>query len=156
MKEIVFNINSNEEIWDLIDKKFNHILIHKFNPNETLEWWNTDIRMKNKVLFENVAVRNMEFDISTDLNGLKSILSLNTNQLRIYQFDRPLPNTLSFDYLPENSLEKILLQNGLKHSFFCDFEFITISSSIEDFIKNIEENDQFKQRIRDRRNIIKP
>ena len=154
MKEITFDINSNQEIWSLIDKDYNHIFIHKFMPNETIEWWKTDIKMKNNETYEKLEVRNMEFDILTDLNGLKKILDLNTNQLRIYQFDKPVPNTLSIEYLPQNNRERILQQNGLKIFYFCDFEFLTISSFDEKFIKDIEDNELFKVRIEERKNKI--
>jgi len=140
MKEITININSNQEIWSLINKECNHIFIHKFMPNESIAWWNTDIKMKNNETFEELEVRNMEFDILTDLNGLKKILDLNTNQLRIYQFDKPVPSSLSIDYLPQHNRERILQQNGLKNFYFCDFEFLTILSSDEKFIKDIEDN----------------
>lgn len=151
MEEIIVDINSNEEIWTLIDKNYNHIFIHKFTPNEMIEWWKTDIRMKNNEIFEKLEVRNMKFDILTDLNGLKKILDLNTNHLRIYQFEKPISNTLSIEYLTQNNLEQILQQNGLKHFYFCDFEFLTISSSSEKFIKDIEDNELFKERIEERK-----
>lgn len=141
MKEITFEINSNQEIWTLIDKNYNHILIHKFMPNESFEWWKTEIKMKNKETYDKLEVRNMEFDILTDLKGLKKILDQNTRQLRIYQFDKPISNTLSLDNLPQNNRNQILLQNGLKHFYFINFEFITISSSNDKFIKDIEDND---------------
>lgn len=138
MKEITINIDSNREIWSIIDKNFNHILIHKFMPSEALEWWLTDIRLKNNEKISNVKVRNMTFDVLTDLNGLKKFLDQNTNQLRIYQFDKPVANTLALDFLPEKNREQILLQNGLKHFYFCNFEFLTIASADKHFINNIE------------------
>lgn len=152
MKELVFEINSNEEIWELIDKNFNHIFIHKFMPNKAIEWWSTNLKMKNNETFENLSVRNMEFDISTDLAGLQKILTLNTYQLRIYQFDKPIPHTLSLEHLPENNRKKILQQNGLKQSYFCDFEFLTISSVDDKFIEGIENNPIFRDRIEERKN----
>lgn len=151
MKEIIFDINSNQEIWSLIDKNYNHIFIHKFMPNETIEWWQTDIKMKNNETYEKLAVRNMKFDILTDLNGLKKILDLNTHYLRIYQFDKPIPDTLSIEHLPSNNRDRILQQNGLKHFYSCDFEFLTISSSSEQFIQDIEANELFKERIEERK-----
>lgn len=82
----------------------------------------------------------MVFDVLTDLNGLKNILEQNTNQLRIYQFDKPVANTLSIDFLPEKNREQILLQNGLKHFYFCNFEFLTKASADKQFINDIENN----------------
>ena len=154
MKEIFFEINSSEEIWTLIDKNFNHIFIHRFTPHEAIEWWKTNITMKDNEVYQNLEVRNMQFDISTDLNGLQRIINLHTNHLRIYQFDRPIPNTLSFEHLPSYNRDKILKQNGLKHTYFCDFEFITVSSSDENFINTIKENQVFKERIEERKSRL--
>jgi len=154
MKNLCFEINSNEEIWSLIDKNLDNIFIHRFIPKESLGWWKTDLKMPNNVLFENIEVRGMEFDIRTDLNGLKDIIEMNTNQLRIYQFEKPLPDTLVLEYLPEINREKILLQNGLKHFFFCDFEFLTIESVDLKFINQIEKNETFVNRITERKKLI--
>ncbi|ESU25053.1 hypothetical protein FEDK69T_02430 [Flavobacterium enshiense DK69] len=137
MKTIRVTIDSNDDILNVVDKNLNYIFIHKFMPNAAVEWWKTDLKMKTGEVFD-FQVRNMEFDIQTDLDGLKIIIELNTNQLRIYQFDRPVPSTLSLELLPEKLRESILKQNGLKHIFFCDFEFLSISSFDEDYIDRIE------------------
>ena len=154
MKILCFEINSNEEIWSLIDKNLDNIFIHKFMPNERIGWWKTSIKMPNNILFENLEVRNMEFDIRTDLKGLKEIIEMNTNQLRIYQFEKPLADTLVLEHLPESNRENILLKNGLKHSFFCDFEFLTIESVDSKFINGIEKNETFTERITERKKLI--
>ena len=154
MKNLCFEINSNEEIWSLIDKNLDNIFIHRFMPKESLGWWKTDLKMPNNILFENIEVRSMEFDIRTDLNGLREIIEMNTNQLRIYQFEKPLSDTLILDYLPEKNRENILLQNGLKHFFFCDFEFLIIESSDSEFINQIENNETFAGRIAERKKLI--
>ena len=44
MKELILQINSNKEIWELLGKNLNSILIHKFVPNEVIEWWKTDLK----------------------------------------------------------------------------------------------------------------
>ena len=96
----------------------------------------------------------MEMDVQTDLNGLKKILELNTNQLRIYQFEKPVSDTLEIKRLPEKYRNQILKQNGLKHFFFVDFEFITIGSFDSEFIAEIELNPKFEKRIAQRKRII--
>ena len=93
----------------------------------------------------------MEMDVQTDLNGLKEILEMNTNHLRIYQFDKPISDTLEIQKLPENNRNLILKQNGLKHFFFVDFEFITISSFESEFINGIKLNPKFEKRIEERK-----
>lgn len=151
MTEITFEINSNEEVWELFDKKLNSIFIHKFNPNQVVEWWKTNLKTKSGTEFKNLSVRQMEFDVQTDLSELKKILEINPYQLRIYQFDKPISNTLEIERLPEKSINQILKQNGLKHYFFIDFEFITIGSFETDFIKSIESNPIFENRIAERK-----
>lgn len=155
MNELTFEINSNEEIWELLDKDLNSILIHKFVPNEVIEWWNTDLKTQNGTEFKNLSVRLMEMDVQTDLTGLKKIFELNTRQLRIYQFDKPISDTLEIEKLPEKNRNFILKQNGLKHYFFLNFEFITIGSFDSEFINGIELNPKFEKRITERKLNIK-
>jgi hypothetical protein len=150
MKELVFEIHSNEEIWSLVDKDLNSVFIHNFIPNEALEWWKTDLRTPKGIEFKNLKVRQLQMDVQTDLNGLKKILEHNTRQLRIYQFEKEIPNTLDVGSLAEQKKYKILEQNGLKHFFFLNFEFITIRSFKPVFIKRIETNPKFAERVADR------
>lgn len=154
MNELTFEINSNDEIWELFDKEVNSIFIHKFIPNEAIEWWKTDFKTENGTEFKNLSVRQMEMDVQTDLNGLKKILELNTRQLRIYQFEKPIPDTLEIDRLSENNRNQILNQNGLKHFFFVNFEFITIGSFESEFINRIESHPKFEKRISERKRMI--
>lgn len=140
MKEITIELESQNELWSLFDKKSDYIFIHKFNPNEVIEWWKSDIKIKPDFGFKNLSVRNMKFDLQTDLNGLKEILKLQTRQLSIYQFDKPVPDTLCIETLPEESLLDILKKNGLKHKYSIDYEFVTIYSFDEKFMETIIKN----------------
>jgi len=145
MQKLTFKVNSNEEIWELFDKELNTIFIHKFIPNEAIEWWKTDLKTQSGIELKNLTVRQMAMDVQTDLNGLKKILDLNTSQLRVYQFDKPISDTLYLERLPKKNREQILKQNGLKHFFFVNFEFITIESFNSEFISNIELNQKLTE-----------
>lgn len=138
----------------LFDKSLSNIFIHKFWPVEAIHWWKTDLKLENGLVLKDCSVRGMEFDLQTDLNGLKQILDMNTNQLRIYQFEKPVPHTLTLEQLSEKSKFQILRQNGLKHFFWLNFEFITVSSFEESFIEAIEENPLFAERIKQRKNRV--
>lgn len=151
MKEISFEVESNEELFELLDKTVDNIFIHKFNPNPVSEWWQTEIRAKNGLKLNNILVRNMIFDLKTDLKGIEEILKLNINQLRIYQFEKSIPDTLIIENLPEKSREQILKNNGLKHFFWIDYEFVTICSFSEEFIIAIESNPKINERIKKRK-----
>ena len=140
MFEITIEINSNDDIWQIIDKEIDSIFIHKFNSNNAIEWWKTDLKPKKGNTIKNLSVRQMFCDIQTDLIGLKQILNLNCNQLRIYQFEKNIPDLLIIENLPEKSQFDILKQNGLRHFFFLDFEFLTIRSFDVDFINSISKD----------------
>ena len=137
MKELTIEIESENELWSLFDKRNDYIFIHRFNPNEVIEWWKSDIKIKPDVGFKNLSVRNMTFDLQTDLKGLKQILKLQTRQINIYQFDKPVPDTLCIESLPEKSILDILKKNGLKHKYSIDYEFVTIQSFDEKYIESI-------------------
>lgn len=140
MKEITIEIESKNELWSIFDKTYDYILVHKFNPHEIIEWWKSDIKVNQDFNLKNVSVRNMKFDLQTDLKGLKQILKFQTRQECIYQFDRPVPDTLCIEMLPDESIDRILKQNGLKHKYVTDYEFVTVYSFDEKFIKSIIEN----------------
>jgi hypothetical protein len=156
LETICFEIESNEEVWSLIDKTIPNIFINRFNPNYMIEWWNTSVISNDGISLNNISVRNMEFDIQTDLIGLKKILELETVYLDIYQFSKPVPDTLVIEQLPKNSSESILLNNGLQHIFSIEFEVLTLESFNPEFIKAVRENPLFAERIeRWRNNNIK-
>jgi len=148
MREITIEIESNQEIWELFDKDLNNIFIPKFNPHEVIEWWETDLKIKSGVDLRGLKVRNLTFDLHTDLDGLKKLIDLNTSHISIFQFDKPVPDTLIFEQLPESSRNSILKQNGLRHNFWIHHEFITISSFDDDFVESIKKNPIFQNRIK--------
>ncbi len=147
MKQITLKVNSNEEIWSIIDKTLPHVFIHKLIPTETLAWWKTDLKTENGIILKNLSVRRMQMDVQTDLKELKTIIELNTRQLRFYQSSKPIPDTLDIGSLPKASRAKILIQNGFKHFFFIDHEFLTIGSFDVEFLNTIEFNPLFSNRI---------
>ncbi|WP_338793928.1 hypothetical protein V9L05_06905 [Bernardetia sp. Wsw4-3y2] len=140
MQEITIEIDSNEDIWKLVDKSLNYIFISNFNPNSSISWWKTDLKVSENQNLRNISVRDMSLDLQVDLVTLKEIIELNTRTLVIYQFAKPIPDTLLVNQLMEQSKENILIQNGLKHCFSAVYEFLTIRSFDENFIKNIQQS----------------
>ena len=141
-------LDSNSEIFELIDKNLPHILIDRFWPHDqAIEWWTTAVKINSTTWLENLQVRDMEMDIQTDLVGLKKIMDLNSNHLHIYQFDRPIPDTLRIRDMPSNTVESILLKNGLRHSFIIRFEQMTIKSVDKNFLETIRGHQSFADRV---------
>lgn len=138
MEKVVLSDIDNEALWEkIIDKQFEHILIHQFNPNYTIDWWQTSIKINDALELNNISVRQMQFDLTTDLATLKKIIDLNTHYLSVYQFANPVPGTLILEQLPEHSKEAILKQNGLQHIIHISFEFISIESFNNEYLEDI-------------------
>ena len=148
MESIRFTLDSSLEIWEFIDKSVDHILIHSFQAHNILEWWESTVKLDQTNTLESIKVRNMQFDIQTNISGLRQILEHESNSLDIYQFNKPISDTLVIEALPGNKAETILIQNGLQHIISVNFESITVSSVSPDFIKSIVENSTFAERIR--------
>jgi len=144
MNYLYLEIDSNEDVWEFIDQEVSHVLLDQFWPNEAVEWWKTSFNTKHGTELADLTVRQMAMDIQTDLVGLKKVLDLNTQQLRIYQFDKPVSDTLVIDNLPEGNKNQILKENGLRHLFFLDFEVLTIGSFDTTFLNEIKTNPKFE------------
>ncbi|MGD1842852.1 MAG: hypothetical protein ACFB0B_18425 [Thermonemataceae bacterium] len=146
MHSITFEIQNSIEIMELFDKTLEVYFIHKLMLRPTLEWFSLDLKIDDGFALEKANVRSLAFDLQTDLEGIKKIIALPIHQLRIYQFDRKVPDTLMIENLPEASREEVLKENGLKHFFWINFEFITIASFYSDFLETIEHHPTFKDR----------
>jgi len=138
MEYLRIEINSNNDVWRLIDKSLEYNLLLNFRPNEILEWWKTDIHLKQGKILKGITVRDLQFDLITDLKGLKELLQLNVHQFEIYQFNKPVSDTFRIQSLPGDNKEKILQDNGLVHIFDCRFEILQISSMDTKFIAKIK------------------
>lgn len=147
MESIRFTLDTNLEIWEFIDKSADHILIHNFQPHNILEWWTSTVNLSPTKILKDIQVRNMQFDIQTTISGLRQILDHESNSLDIYQFNRPISDTLVIEALPSKNAETILILNGLQHIISVDFESVTVSSVSTDFIKSIAQNPAFTNRI---------
>ncbi len=146
MEHLTLVIESNEQLLDIIGNSPDYFLVHKHMPAPAHRWENANIRIKGLVL-EGVQVRCLQFDLKTDIEGLTGIIRHSIYSLLIYQFDKPIPDTLVIEYLPENAKEHILKQNGLKHIFNMDYEFLTISSFDEEFLDVIRQHPVYSKNI---------
>ena len=147
MDRLILRNIDNSELWDILDKKCDHILVHQFNPHQTIAWWTTSIKIRENLELKNVSVRQMNFDLLTNLDGLKSILELNSLYLYIYQFNRPVSGGLLINDLPAESKDSILKQNGLEYIIMNELEDTIIYSFNIDFLTNLRQNPLLKDRI---------
>lgn len=137
MYSTTLSLDNNEAVYQLINKNFNHFLIHQFQPTYSSEWVKSTIT--NKIIsLENITTRKMSFDILCDLKKVKEISLLNTKYLNIYQFKKPVPDSLLIDNLKAEMIDNVLQQNGLQHKYFINNEYLTVYSFNKEFIQIIE------------------
>ena len=139
MFQITLILDSDDTFLKVIDKNYNYFFANQFNPNSTTEWFSGDLKTLKGSL-DDLEFRNMTFDVRTDLRGVKKLLNFNPYSIKLYQFNKPLSGSLVIESLHEASKTNILKQNGLKHTYSLSYEFLTISSFDENFIKLIAEN----------------
>ncbi|MDO8998460.1 MAG: hypothetical protein Q7W45_01755 [Bacteroidota bacterium] len=148
MDSISFTLDANKEIWEFLDKTVDHVLVHNFHADNSVKWWTSTIKISPQITLDNVQVRSMQFDIQTNVVGLKQILDIESNFLDIYQFNKPIADSLTIDALPKDNAINILKKNGLQHIICVEFELITVKSFSSDFINSIRDNPLFVDRIR--------
>ncbi|MGQ2984054.1 hypothetical protein [Flavobacterium sp.] len=136
MYNLTLEIGSNKQLLDIIGNSPDYFLLHKHMPQPALRWEKADIHINGLVL-DNVDIRCLQFDVKTNFQELNRIIRHSIYNISIYQFEKPIADTLVIEYLPENAKEHILRKNGLKHIFSLEYEFLTVSSFDESFIDNI-------------------
>ena len=143
MFSITLSLDNNEAVFKLINKNYNHFLIHQFQPTYSSEWLDATLKTKY-VSFDNLSVRNMSFDIFCDLKKIEEISLLNTTYINIYQFDKTISDSLHIENLKPEIVYNVLKQNGLQHKYFVNNEFLSIYSFDKKFIENIENDPYWK------------
>jgi hypothetical protein len=146
MFSTTLSLNTNEAVFKLINKNFNHFLIHQFNPTYTSEFTKASIKSKG-INLTDITVRKMSFDVLCDLKTIKEISLLNTKYLNIYQFNKPISDSLLIENLKPEIVDRVLKQNGLQHKYFLNHEFLSIYSFDEEYIHNIEQHPDWKSSI---------
>lgn len=142
MHHIRLEIESNGQLSGIIGKVQGYFLVPNFTPHEAIGWAKADISI-NGFALANADVRNLAVDLQTDRDGLERVLNHSTQQFIIYCFSKPVPDTLVIGHLPEQGRDNILKQNGLLHIFDVSFEFLTISTYDEGFLKEIQQHPEY-------------
>lgn len=146
MFSITLSITESKTIIDIINKEHNHFLVHQFNPTYSYDWMKTTV--KNEIIsLDNISIRKMSFDILCDLKTIEKITQSHTHYLNIYQFNKTVSNSLVIENLNTNTIDKILLQNGLEYKYFINNEYLTVYSFDKEFITKIEKHPVLKNLI---------
>lgn len=103
----------------LLNPNVPYIWVRNHMPNPTVKWWITHLPISTSDTVMQMKVRNLRYDLQMEtqqfLDNLKEFVPFG---IEIYQFDRPVPDTLTLNQIPEDKRTKVLLNNGGQSAFF--------------------------------------
>jgi hypothetical protein len=139
MKSIVFKDLTNDQIVDILDPAIPNILIPGFRPHKNRRWQLTDIDLGLDDGLKRVNARDLTVDLMTDKRTAEQILKNGYfNQLSLFQFTKPIPDTLKVSELPVATMDEILIHNGLINRVWVNYEFVEFSSKDDDYFEMIK------------------
>lgn len=146
MTTIKFKDLDDNEILDIVDATVPYIFIPGFRPYLAREWRITDLIFDSNERLENINVRDLTVDIMTDKRTIEKIFKRGQfNQLALFQFERKVPSTLKLDELPTETVDDILIKNGLINRIWINFEFVELSSVDNKYLGTIK--DRYKDKL---------
>lgn len=102
----------------LFDPNVPYIWVRDHMPNPTVEWWKTSLPISMSDAIRPVVVRSLIYDLQMEtqqfLENLKEFIPFG---IEAYQFNRPVPNTLTLNQIPVEKRTHILLNNGAQSAF---------------------------------------
>jgi hypothetical protein len=87
-------------------------------PEPFLGWWNCDMPLSPGDIMSNARIRALSYDLEVSLEFfISNINRFVPHGLNLTQLSKPVPNGLWPPSLPEEKVQKILLQNGMLTQF---------------------------------------
>jgi hypothetical protein len=103
----------------LLDPAVPFVWIRRHMPKRSVQWWNTQTRLSEAGALHEVEVRWMEFDLQLPTARFLELLpEFKDSGLVLFQMNRRVPDTLTLCGVPDQSVDRVLLQNGLHLRFY--------------------------------------
>ncbi len=103
----------------LLSPAFPYVWLRKHMPHPAIQWWATQVPLSTAGAMTHLKVRELTYDLQMDIQlffgHLREFIPYG---VELYQFDRPIPDTLTLSHVPDNQKTKILLNNGAQAAFF--------------------------------------
>jgi hypothetical protein len=116
---IMLDASDATDLRFLLHPEAEHIWIHAHRPDPALRWWSADVPISPGIVMPSAQIRLMEFDLMMTRSDFLDRLDLfELHGLCLTQLSRPVPNSLWLQALPEDQIERILLQNGMRSRYF--------------------------------------
>lgn len=107
----------------LLNPEIEHIWLQQHMPNSRLEWWKADFPISPSIYMKDVEVRCPIVDIQMPTDRFLSNIQLfEPHGLELIQLSKKVPNGLWTKSIPEDSLNKVLITNGMFLRFYLPHE----------------------------------
>lgn len=104
---------------DILDPSVPFVWIPRHLPVTEIQWWNTQLQLSKSGALHEVEVRLLECDLQfRTYDFLNFLKEFEGSGILLYQMTRRVPNTLTLMNTPDESDDRILLQNGLHLHFY--------------------------------------
>jgi hypothetical protein len=130
---IMLDASEASDLRHLLHPEGGHIWIHSHRPDPALRWWTADVPISPGVVLPAARVRLMEFDLMMQRDEFLSRLDLFApHGMAITQLTRPVPNSLWLQTLPDEQIDRILIQNGMISRYYLPHRIETAQFSCTD------------------------
>lgn len=103
----------------IVDPTVPFVWIRRHMPEPALRWWSTMVPLASTRPSYEIRVRSMEFDILFETHQFLDVLPEFEDQgIVLLQMSKPVPDTLTIDRIPENAIDRVLMENGLHLRFY--------------------------------------
>ena len=100
------------DLIQFLDKSVPYVWLLGHMPNPAIQWWDASVPVNRETPFSG-KVRNLVYDLQMSTSDfIKISPSLNDYGLVLIQSNKPMPDTLELDRIPENQHASVLIKNG--------------------------------------------
>jgi hypothetical protein len=103
----------------ILDPAVPFIWIRRHTPKRYIQWWSTQTHLSEAGGLHEVEVRSMEFDVQLRTARFLELLpEFEDHGMVLFQMTRRVPDTLTLSGVPDEAVDRVLLQNGLHLRFY--------------------------------------
>ncbi len=109
---------------EVLDVSVPYVWIRRHQPVRSLQWWKTETVLKRNGPLHDIDIRSMEFDIQMPTERFLDLLPEFANHgLVLFQMSQRVPDTLTLDRIPDEHINRVLIQNGLHLKVYLPHEY---------------------------------
>lgn len=130
---VMLDASEASDLRYLLHPDGDYIWVHPHRPDPVLHWWTADVPISPGVVLPSARIRLMEFDLMMKRNEFLSRIDLFTpHGMALTQLTKPVPDSLWLQTLPDEQIERILIQNGMISRYYLPHQIETAQFSCTD------------------------